>query len=122
MVRRIDLGELMLMCRAGERFTLIDVLPVESYEREHIPGAISLPLSEIDRGAAEIIGKGSVPVVYCASFECTASTLAARKLEALGLRNVMEYKGGLKEYREAGFPLEGSAHEGVHCASCCTCH
>lgn len=43
-------------------------------------------------------------VLYCWSFLCTASTTAARKLSAMGYR-VLDYKGGLKEWKEKGNPL-----------------
>ncbi len=50
-------------------------------------------------------------VVYCASFECRASPAAARKLEELGYTRVLEYEGGLADWRDAGYPLESAKGE-----------
>jgi len=50
-------------------------------------------------------------ITYCASFECQASTKAAEKLVSLGYSNVLDYKGGLKDYKEARLPVEGSLYK-----------
>ena len=108
---RITKDELVSMRNSDERFKIIDVLSKESYEREHIKGAISIPLADIDKETTRMLKRSDTLAVYCASFECTASTMAAKKLEELGFKYVLDYKGGLKEYKEAGLALEGSLHE-----------
>jgi rhodanese-related sulfurtransferase len=48
---------------------IVDVLPKEAYTREHISGAISLPLAEITLRAPEALPDRTAEVaVYCASF------------------------------------------------------
>ncbi len=121
MVRTISRDELIRMCEEGVNFKLVDVLPRESYDQEHIPGAISLPLDEIAWGAWRVLDKEDNIIVYCGSFECPASTNAANKLAELGYQNVADYKGGLKDYKESGRPLLGSLHGEHSCASCCAC-
>ncbi|MBP7216959.1 MAG: rhodanese-like domain-containing protein [Candidatus Omnitrophica bacterium] len=121
MIRQITRDELLKMRARGEKFTLVDVLGKESFAREHIPGAISIPVSDIENLAGGLLDKNDMIIVYCASFECTASTTAAEKLEALGFKHVIDYKGGLKDYKEGGLALEGSLHECPSCASCCAC-
>ncbi|HTZ11476.1 MAG TPA: rhodanese-like domain-containing protein [Candidatus Margulisiibacteriota bacterium] len=126
MVTKITRDELMVLMKSGEAFKLVDVLSKESYEKEHIKGAISLPLAEIEeKRVAALMGKDDKVVVYCASFECQASTKAAEKLMSLGYRNVLDYKGGLKDYKEANLPLRGSLHEeenaGCPDYACCDC-
>lgn len=98
----------MQMMNSGKKLTLVDVLPKDSYFREHIKGAISLPLAELEEEAAKVLRKDDLIVTYCASFACQASTKAAEKLVSLGYKNVLDYKGGLKYYREAKLPMEGS--------------
>ena len=44
---------------------LVDVLPAEEYEAEHIPGAVSLPLKELDRQTAARLDPGRPVIVYC---------------------------------------------------------
>jgi len=121
MSRKISREELVRMRDSKEAFKLVDVLSGESYGREHIPGAISLPLEEIEARAGDMLRKEEAIVVYCGSFECQASTKAAEKLIAMGYKNVLDYKGGLKDYKEGGFAMEGSLHEESRCASCCSC-
>jgi rhodanese-related sulfurtransferase len=48
----------------------------------------------------------STIVTYCSSFDCEASTIAAKKLESYGFKNVLEFKGGLKDWKEAGYATE----------------
>ena len=44
---------------------LIEVLPKEEYELEHIPGAINLPLKELDAAAVTRLREEQPTVVYC---------------------------------------------------------
>jgi rhodanese-related sulfurtransferase len=47
-------------------FRLVDVLPRESFEEEHIRGALSLPLAEIPRRASSVLPNRSEEIaVYC---------------------------------------------------------
>jgi len=49
--------------------TVVDVLPRGSYEAEHIPGSLSLPLADIDAHAPEVLpDPGAEIAVYCAKF------------------------------------------------------
>lgn len=122
MIKQIMRDELMQMISSGQKFKLVDVLDKEHFAQEHIKGAISLPVNEIDAQAAKILKKTETIVVYCASFDCQASTNAAEKLIKLGYKHVLDYKGGLKDYKAANLPLGGSLHAGVKepkvCYSC----
>lgn len=54
---------------ADGSLTLLDVLPSASYEDGHIPGAVSLPLAEIDATASMLLPDRARPIaVYCGSF------------------------------------------------------
>jgi rhodanese-related sulfurtransferase len=44
---------------------LVDVLPIEDYEEEHIPGAINIPLRRLDREAPQRLSTDQPVVVYC---------------------------------------------------------
>ena len=121
MVTKLNRNELMEMIKSGEKFKLVDVLPKESYEKEHLKGAISLPLAEIEKEAAQVFKKDDLIVTYCASFECQASTNAADKIFSLGYQNVFDYKGGLKDYKEAGLPMEGSLYRKTGKTKSCCC-
>ncbi|HTY45089.1 MAG TPA: rhodanese-like domain-containing protein [Patescibacteria group bacterium] len=121
MIRQITRNELEELIHSRKKFVLVDVLPADSYFREHIKGAISLPLEDIEQKAAGALRKDAQIVTYCASFECQASTKAAEKLIALGYSDVVDYKGGLKDYKEAKLPLEGSLYQATAKAGSCCC-
>ena len=124
MIKRISREELLKIMGSGQRFKLVDVLSRESYKKEHIPDSLSLPLDEIEKRAAGLFKKDEKIVVYCASFDCKASTEAAEKLAAMDYKDVLDYKGGLGDYKETGDKLEGSLHDkksdcvGYGCCGC----
>ena len=89
-----------------ENFTLIEVLEAPSYEKSHIKGAINIPLAHLAKEATDRFKKDDELIVYCADFDCSASPKAADKLEALGFSNVLDFAGGKKEWKEAGYPVE----------------
>jgi rhodanese-related sulfurtransferase len=44
---------------------LVDVLPREEYEDEHLPRAINIPLNELDGETIEQLGRDAPVIVYC---------------------------------------------------------
>lgn len=104
-VREITYDQFMEIREAGEEYVLLDVLAEDSFREGHIEGARNMPVGGITKESAEKeLKKDAAVVVYCGSFLCTASTAAAKKLSALGYR-VLDYKGGLKEWKEKGNAL-----------------
>jgi rhodanese-related sulfurtransferase len=59
----IDLDQLQQLL-AGDA-QLVEVLPRDEYEDMHLPGAIHLPLEELDRDTARQLNPGRAVVVYC---------------------------------------------------------
>ncbi|NQT33296.1 MAG: rhodanese-like domain-containing protein [Candidatus Omnitrophica bacterium] len=105
-VREITYEQFQKIRNSGEKYVLVDALSKESYDKGHIEGAISFPYKRIDyETAPNILSKADNIIVYCGSFECAASTKAAHRLQALGYENVIDYKGGLKEWQEKGNEL-----------------
>ncbi len=82
---------------------VVDVRMPEYYAREHIPGAINIPLEELDRNL-DRLDRDKLVVVYCASFDCRLSPVAYRKLKRLGYR-VVDYEGGIADWKEK-YPVE----------------
>ncbi len=58
----VDREEVRALAEAGA--TLVEVLPAQEYEEEHLPGAVNVPLDGIDRAASELDRSRPV-VVYC---------------------------------------------------------
>ena len=44
---------------------VVDVLPSEEYGESHLPGAINIPLKELDRETAEQLRRDEPVIVYC---------------------------------------------------------
>ena len=107
-VRAIGIAHLKRMMEGGERFTLLDVRPRSDYDREHIKGARSLPPDEIESKAPATLKPDEDIIVYCDSFVCSASTSAAKILARMGFTNVRDYKGGVREWKQAGLPTESN--------------
>jgi rhodanese-related sulfurtransferase len=44
---------------------LVEVLPSSEYEEEHLPGAVSIPLRQIDRHADAVLDRSRPIIAYC---------------------------------------------------------
>ena len=65
MVRNISREELKEKMDRGEEFFLLDVLEEPYYRHSHLPGAINLPVDEIERAPEMLTDKDAEIVVYC---------------------------------------------------------
>jgi rhodanese-related sulfurtransferase len=48
---------------------LVDVLPREEYEDEHLPKAINIPLKELDRKTIARLNRDAPVIVYCHDYQ-----------------------------------------------------
>ncbi len=106
-VRTISFDDLLKKFKSNERFVLVDARSREDYDRSHLPGALSVPVDEV-RDYADRLDKSEEIVTYCGSFQCPASTAAAKEFMGLGFKNVLDYKGGIQEWSEKHYPTESS--------------
>jgi rhodanese-related sulfurtransferase len=53
----------------GEGAQLVEVLPAEEYEEEHIAGALSFPLKELDTERARQLDRTRPVIVYCHDYQ-----------------------------------------------------
>lgn len=102
-VEEIALAKLLEQLDRGE-IVLVDIRPPEEYERGHIPGALSLPLEEIERRWKEL-PRDKELVAYCRGPYCTLSDRAAEKLRERGIE-VKRLNVGYPQWEQAGFPVE----------------
>jgi rhodanese-related sulfurtransferase len=86
-------------------FVLVDCRPRASYDKAHLPGAVSLPVREIGPAQVAALPQGLL-VTYCWGPSCNAATKGAYRLAALG-RQVKELIGGLEYWICEGHPVEG---------------
>lgn len=90
---------------------LVDVLPRVSFDRAHLPGAEHASFYDDDflqRIEALVDGRDTAIVVYCVSSGCNASARAAAALVEAGYTAVHDFEGGIRAWREAGFPVVGA--------------
>jgi rhodanese-related sulfurtransferase len=86
-------------------FVLLDVRSAALYTRSHVPGAISLPHSEITQERLASWPEGTLFVVYCAGPHCNGADRAALRMAELG-RPVKIMLGGITGWADEGFPFE----------------
>jgi polyisoprenoid-binding protein YceI/rhodanese-related sulfurtransferase len=105
----LTVTELCALRESGEQFVLIDTHPPEYYAQSHLPGARNACVYEmvfLDT-VAGIVPDHEIPiVVYASSERSQAGSVACRKLEEAGYRNVRELAGGLEAWHSAGLGLE----------------
>lgn len=63
MPTRIDLAQLQQLLDDGAQ--LVEVLPAAEYSDEHLPGAINIPLKQLNAAAAEQLDQTRPVIVYC---------------------------------------------------------
>jgi rhodanese-related sulfurtransferase len=86
-------------------FVLVDCRPRASYDKAHLPGAVSLPVREMDPVRVAALPPGLL-ITYCWGPSCNAATKGAYRLATLG-RQVKELIGGLEYWIREGHPVEG---------------
>jgi rhodanese-related sulfurtransferase len=60
-------GEVRRLVEEGVQ--LVDVLPREEYEDEHLPGAINIPLKALDRETTARLRRDAPVIVYCHDYQ-----------------------------------------------------
>ncbi|HVH52812.1 MAG TPA: rhodanese-like domain-containing protein [Actinomycetota bacterium] len=63
MPQSIDREEVRSLVGRGAQ--LLDVLPANEYEEEHLPGAINMPLRRLEKEARSVLDPSRSVVVYC---------------------------------------------------------
>lgn len=104
----VDNEELARRVRAGE-VTVIDVRPRDEYDAGHLPGAISIPLTDLAARANELRRRRDV-VAYCRGPYCVMALDAVELLRRRGFR-AHRLEHGVAEWRARGWRVEsGDAH------------
>lgn len=107
----VGLMQVKEMHDAGQA-VLVDARSADSYAKERIAGALSLPLEEARKGRAPLLEKvpnDAVVIVYCNGFSCRDSMELGKVLIKGGYSSVFVFEGGLPEWRDAGYPVAGGA-------------
>jgi rhodanese-related sulfurtransferase/CBS domain-containing protein len=105
MFARVDYQELRRLVDQGAQ--LVEVLPAEEYAEEHLPGAINIPLKQLDADSTAQLDKTKPVIVYCWDYLCDMSPRAAARLDSLGFEQVYDYAASKVDYLARGLPREG---------------
>lgn len=96
--------EAMGALQSGELAQVIDVRSPDEYATGHIPGAVNVPLEEIEARLDDLARSGSVLVV------CQSGQRAEMACELLRLRrdDLVRLEGGTEAWLQAGGPVVAS--------------
>jgi rhodanese-related sulfurtransferase len=95
--------ELLDRARKG-LVTVLDVRPPEEFAVGHLPGAVNIPIHELEKRLGELPKRKEV-IAYCRGPYCLMSYDAVALLRRRGLK-ARRLESGLPEWRVAGLPVE----------------
>ena len=98
----VDRKALLRLVREGA-LAVLDVRPVEEYNAGHIPGAISIPLKELQLRLLDLPRDQEI-VAYCRGPYCVLSIQAVEMLRSRGFQAV-RLEEGIQDLRALGFPI-----------------
>jgi rhodanese-related sulfurtransferase len=103
-VHETSVDEIKAKLDRGEKFLLVDVREESEYAKDHLPGAIHMSKGIIERDIEQRVPNLQASIVlYCGGGY--RSALAADNLQKMGYTNVLSMDGGIRGWREKGFPL-----------------
>jgi len=103
-VRETTVAEVKTKMDRGEKLVLVDVREESEFAKDHLPGAIHLGKGVIERDVEARVPELNTPLVlYCGGG--FRSALAADNLQKMGYSNVISMDGGIRDWREKGYPL-----------------
>ena len=95
-------AELVERANRGE-VVILDVRPRDEFAQGHIPGALSVPLGELDATLARLPKRAQI-VAYCRGPYCVLAPQAVERLRAKGFK-ARRLADGMPEWRLAGLPV-----------------
>ncbi|WP_291320226.1 metalloregulator ArsR/SmtB family transcription factor [Desulfonatronospira sp.] len=102
-LEEVDRSLLMQRAREGS-ITVLDVRPAQEYAAGHIPGAVSVPLNELEERIQEISPENKI-VAYCRGPYCLLASRAVEFLRSRGFEAV-RIRDGVHEWKMHGLQLE----------------
>ncbi|MBW1831839.1 MAG: ArsR family transcriptional regulator [Deltaproteobacteria bacterium] len=98
----VDRNLLVERVRSG-KVTVLDVRPTEEYLAGHIPGAVSIPLDQLEERLAELPTDREI-VAYCRGPYCVMALDAADTLRSNGLE-ATRFEDGIADWRARGLDV-----------------
>jgi glyoxylase-like metal-dependent hydrolase (beta-lactamase superfamily II)/rhodanese-related sulfurtransferase len=113
----MSLASLKAFTDAGSSdLIVLDVRERDAYESGHVPGARLLPRGQLELRVNDELPDPTRRILAVCEFG-RISTLAAATLRQLGYLRVVALDGGMKAWREAGYPLVSGKEPSVAAAA-----
>jgi rhodanese-related sulfurtransferase/DNA-binding transcriptional ArsR family regulator len=94
--------ELVARAERG-KVVILDVRPAQEFAAGHIPGALSVPLDQLDAALSRLPKRAEI-VAYCRGPYCVLAPQAVQRLRAKGYK-ARRLADGMPEWRLAGLPV-----------------
>jgi glyoxylase-like metal-dependent hydrolase (beta-lactamase superfamily II)/rhodanese-related sulfurtransferase len=105
----MSMDEVRRRITTGDRdLVILDIRERDAYDAGHIPGARHLARGQLELRVDQELPDPTARILTCCEFG-KISTLAAATLRTMGFNRAVALDGGLKAWREAGYPLETAA-------------
>lgn len=99
----VDRNDLLKRVKQGA-VTVLDVRPVEEYRAGHIPGALSVPLTELEKLFSKLPRDQEI-VAYCRGPYCVLAVQAVEMLRKRGFRAI-RLEEGVQDWRAMGLNVD----------------
>lgn len=99
----VPVEELLARARDG-LVTVLDVRPPEEYASGHLPGAVNIPLSDLEKRLQDLPQNREI-VAYCRGAYCVLAFEAVARLRQRGIK-ARRLENGFPEWQLAGLPIE----------------
>ncbi|MBK9314698.1 MAG: sulfurtransferase [Acidobacteria bacterium] len=104
-IREITIEEVKQKQEAGESFLFLDIREDHEWMQGRAAGATHLGRGILERDIHNLAENQEAEIVlYCGGGY--RSALSADNLQKMGYRNVFSMAGGIRSWREAGYPVE----------------
>ncbi len=99
-----------LLQKGGDSLVLIDSRPAGRYVQGHLPGAISIPLPDLEKDGAKLLPSdlGKTLVFYCGGLSCMLSPKSATIAVKLGFKDVRMFPEGEPGWKKLDYATESS--------------
>jgi rhodanese-related sulfurtransferase len=65
--KEVGIGEVRDLVERGAQ--LVDVLPEQEYQTDHLPNAVNIPLKKLNQEAVEVLDRERPVIVYCWDYQ-----------------------------------------------------
>jgi rhodanese-related sulfurtransferase len=100
----MSMAQLKANIECHDDLIVLDVRERDAYESGHVPGAFHLPRGQLELRVNEDLKDPTRRILVCCEFG-RISTLATATLRTMGFLGAVALDGGIKAWREAGYPL-----------------